>query len=88
MTNQEVVDFVQIRSADGKPLETICEEMMDWCLAPDAFMGAVGCDNMSVIIVAHLHGKSKEEWQRVCKETLAVPLNSPDSKTASEGQAA
>lgn len=87
MTNQEVVDFVQIRAAEGKELTTICEEMMDWCLAPDAYPGAVGCDNMSVIVVAHLHGKTKEQWQAKCKETLKVPMNSADSKTANTNEA-
>lgn len=70
MSNQEVVNFVQKRIVDGKDLQTICEELMDWCLAPDAFLGAVGCDNMSVIVVAFLQGRSREEWVERCKRTL------------------
>jgi len=35
---------------------------MDNCLAPSSDGGGYGCDNMTVIIVALLHGKTKEEW--------------------------
>jgi protein phosphatase PTC2/3 len=42
MSNQEVVDFIQARIAEKKPLGLICEEIIDHCLAPDAFLGAVG----------------------------------------------
>ena len=37
----------------------ICEH----CLAPDTTSGAgIGCDNMTVLIVAITHGRSKEDW--------------------------
>lgn len=37
--------------------------MCDHCLAPDTSSGAgIGCDNMTVLIVALTHGRSKEEW--------------------------
>jgi hypothetical protein len=35
---------------------------MDNCLAPSSDGGGYGCDNMTVIIVALLQGKTKEEW--------------------------
>ena len=35
---------------------------MDNCLAPGNEGGGYGCDNMTVIIVALLCGKSKDEW--------------------------
>ncbi|CAO3595589.1 unnamed protein product [Absidia cylindrospora] len=62
MTNQEVIDYIRVRIGDKQPLEDICESIMDHCLAPDSEVGGVGCDNMSVIIVGIMHGKSKEEW--------------------------
>jgi protein phosphatase 2C family protein 2/3 len=35
----------------------------DHCLAPDTTSGAgIGCDNMTVLIIAITHGRSKEEW--------------------------
>eukprot|EP00127_Corallochytrium_limacisporum_P000197 Clim_evm14s7 gene=Clim_evmTU14s7 len=62
MSNQEVVDFVRERIAKDTDLGQICEEMMDFCLAPESKLGGVGCDNMTVIVVAFLHGG---EWQNV-----------------------
>jgi hypothetical protein len=47
MTNQEVVDFVQTRIAEGKPLEIISEQIIDYCLAPEATLGAVGIASYS-----------------------------------------
>ena len=55
MTNQDVVNFVRERI--GKmPLQTICSEICDNCLAPDTTGTGKGCDNMTVMIV-----KIKEE---------------------------
>jgi serine/threonine protein phosphatase PrpC len=62
MTNQEVVDYIRARIADNQALEDICEAIMDHCLAPDSEVGGVGCDNMSIIIVGILNGKTKDEW--------------------------
>jgi len=50
MTNQEAVDFV--RERNGKlPLQKICEEICDYCLAPDTAGVGKGCDNMTVMVV-------------------------------------
>lgn len=39
--------------------EIICE----LCLAPDTASGAgIGCDNMTVLVIAILHGRTKEQW--------------------------
>ena len=35
---------------------------MDNCLASNSETGGVGCDNMTMIVVAFLRGKTKEEW--------------------------
>ncbi|KAK9703093.1 Protein phosphatase 2C 2 [Basidiobolus ranarum] len=35
---------------------------MTHCLAPNCELGGIGCDNMTVVIVGILHGKSEEEW--------------------------
>ena len=48
--------------ADRQELHKIAENLMDNCLAPNSDGGGYGCDNMTVIIVALLHGKTKEEW--------------------------
>jgi len=84
LKNQEVVDFVRRCIAQRKELHEICELMMDKCLAPDSDWGGVGCDNMTVMLVALLNGKTKEEWydwmvERVEKNVgYTTPQNLPD----------
>ncbi|KAJ2379654.1 Protein phosphatase 2C 2 [Coemansia sp. RSA 2607] len=62
MTNQQVAQFVHAKIVEGKKLDQICENMMDRCLASESELGGVGCDNMTVIIVAILNGKTEDEW--------------------------
>lgn len=63
LTSQQVIDFVRLQVAEGKELSEIGEMMCDHCLAPDTSSGAgIGCDNMTVLVVAILHGRTKEEW--------------------------
>ncbi|CAO3670507.1 unnamed protein product [Rhizopus stolonifer] len=62
MTNQQVVSFIRQQLAEKTKLEDICEQLMDHCLSPENDGGGIGCDNMSVIIVAILKGKTEEEW--------------------------
>lgn len=62
LKNQEAIDFVRRCIAMRKELPEICELMMDKCLAPDSDWGGVGCDNMTVLIVGLLNGRTKEEW--------------------------
>lgn len=62
MKNQETIDFVRRSIANRKELHEICELMMDKCIAPDSDWGGVGCDNMTVLLVALLNGKTKEDW--------------------------
>lgn len=45
--------------------------MFDHCLAPDTTSGAgIGCDNMTILIVAITHGRTKEEWYQWVKERV------------------
>jgi len=63
LSSQDVVNFVRYQVSEGKELTEIGEMMCDHCLAPDTTSGAgIGCDNMTVLIVAITHGRSKEEW--------------------------
>ncbi|KAJ2079251.1 Protein phosphatase 2C 2 [Coemansia sp. RSA 988] len=62
MSNEQVVQFVHARVVAGRKIDQICEDMMDRCLAPESELGGVGCDNMTVIIVALLNGRSEAEW--------------------------
>lgn len=40
------------------------------CLAPDSELGGIGCDNMTVVIVALLNGRTLDEWSAWIKERV------------------
>ncbi|KAB5535154.1 phosphatase 2C-domain-containing protein [Coniochaeta sp. 2T2.1] len=61
-SSQAVVEFVRRGIAAKQDLEKICENMMDNCLASNSETGGVGCDNMTMVIIGFLRGRSKEEW--------------------------
>ncbi|KAJ6512254.1 phosphatase 2C-like domain-containing protein [Mycena vitilis] len=63
LSSQQVVNFVRYQISEGKDLTEIGEMMCEHCLAPDTSSGAgIGCDNMTIMIIALLHGRTKEEW--------------------------
>ncbi|KAI1290760.1 putative protein phosphatase 2C T23F11.1 [Halotydeus destructor] len=68
LTNEEVVDFVRVRIAAKMPPEVICEELMTRCLAPDCQMGGLGCDNMTVVLVCLVNGKTYDEYSVRCTQ--------------------
>ncbi|TKY88642.1 hypothetical protein EX895_002273 [Sporisorium graminicola] len=72
LTSQQVVDIVRRSVANGKELNDICEDLMERCLAPDSDTGGIGCDNMTVCIVALLNGRSKDEWYKWIKDNIEV----------------
>ena len=81
MSSQQVMDFVAIRIVQGMTLPAICEAVVENCLAKDSMAG-IGCDNMTVVICALLHGISEEEWrEKVTKRFNASHANqdSPNS---------
>jgi protein phosphatase 2C family protein 2/3 len=61
-SSQAVVEFVRRGIASKQELHVICENLMDNCLASSSETGGVGCDNMTMVIIGLLHGKTKEEW--------------------------
>ncbi|KAI9794780.1 MAG: Protein phosphatase 2C 2 [Peltula sp. TS41687] len=70
-SSQAVVEFVRRGIAAGQELYRICENMMDNCLASNSETGGVGCDNMTMIIVGLLRGKTKEDWYREVARRVA-----------------
>ncbi|OCH91844.1 PP2C-domain-containing protein [Obba rivulosa] len=63
LSSQQVVDVVRLLVSQGKKLPEVCEEICELCLAPDTNGGAgIGCDNMTVLIAAVLHGRTIDEW--------------------------
>ncbi|KAI5310161.1 Protein phosphatase 2C 2 [Ascosphaera atra] len=61
-SSQAVVEFVRRGIAAKQDLHRICENMMDNCLASNSETGGVGCDNMTMMIIGLLNGKTKDEW--------------------------
>lgn len=70
MTNGQVIEFVRRGIAERQELYKIAENLMDNCIATSADGGGYGCDNMTVIIVALLNGKTKEEWYDMVAERV------------------
>ncbi|KAF8908875.1 phosphatase 2C-like domain-containing protein [Gymnopilus junonius] len=63
LSSQQCVDFVRYQVSEGKELTEICEMIFEHCLAPDTTSGAgIGCDNMTIMIIAITHGRTKEKW--------------------------
>ncbi|KAI6961628.1 protein phosphatase [Hortaea werneckii] len=70
-SSQAVVEFVRRGIAAKQELHSICENMMDNCLASNSETGGVGCDNMTMVVVGLLRGKTKEEWYNMIAERVA-----------------
>lgn len=63
LSSQQVVDVIRLLVSQGKTLPEICEEICELCLAPDTDgRGGIGCDNMTILIIATLHGRTIDEW--------------------------
>ncbi|KAL5374694.1 Protein phosphatase 2C 2 [Paraphaeosphaeria minitans] len=61
-SSQAVIEFVRRGIVAKQDLASICENMMDNCLASNSDTGGVGCDNMTMVIIGLLHGRTKEQW--------------------------
>lgn len=70
-SSQAVIEFVRRGIAAKQELHRICENMMDNCLASNSETGGVGCDNMTMMIVGLLNGKTKEQWYDMIAERVA-----------------
>ncbi|ROT41748.1 protein phosphatase 2C [Sodiomyces alkalinus F11] len=71
-SSQAVVEFVRRGIAAKQDLEKICENMMDNCLASNSETGGVGCDNMTMIVIGFLRGRTKEEWYEEIARRVAA----------------
>ncbi|XP_052825691.1 probable protein phosphatase 2C T23F11.1 isoform X3 [Octopus bimaculoides] len=75
LENEDVVKFIRARIAQRMPPETICEELMTACLAPDCNMGGLGCDNMTVVLVCFLHGGTYDELAKKCARPITHSIS-------------
>ncbi|KAM5535047.1 hypothetical protein V8D89_011275 [Ganoderma adspersum] len=63
LSSQQAVNVVRLLISQGRRLPQICEDICELCLAPDTTTGAgIGCDNMTIMIIAILRGKTQDEW--------------------------
>lgn len=81
MSSQQAVDLTRRAIANGDDVGKIAEDMMKKCLAGEGDTGGIGCDNMTVVIVALLGGRTPEEWQAWVKERVDnnVGYTTPES---------
>ncbi|KAG0005972.1 hypothetical protein BGZ65_009736 [Modicella reniformis] len=74
MSSQDVISFIRKGIADRIPLYTICEIIMDHCLASDAHSYFIGLDNMTMVIVAFLNGRTVDEWYDYISDRVDIRL--------------
>ncbi|CEP07641.1 hypothetical protein [Parasitella parasitica] len=72
LSNAQVAAYVRKHVANNVPLKEICERLMDSCLADSTSTGGVGCDNMTVEIVAFLNGQTEDKWYAKIRESVAA----------------
>jgi protein phosphatase PTC2/3 len=71
LSSQQVIDSVRRLIHDGMELTEICESLIDLCLAPPPpSTTGIGSDNMTVVVIALLNGRSKEEWYAWVKDRV------------------
>jgi protein phosphatase 2C family protein 2/3 len=69
-TSQQVVTSIRDEISKGNDLKATCENLMDHYVATDRYKGT-GHDNMSIIVVGFLHGKSVQGWYEQIRERVA-----------------
>ncbi|TFY60500.1 hypothetical protein EVJ58_g5120 [Rhodofomes roseus] len=78
LSSQQCVDVIRLMISQGKDLSQVCEDVCELCLAPDTNSGAgIGCDNMTILIVAILHGRTIEEWYKWVTERTQQKYGHP-----------
>ncbi|GEQ66811.1 hypothetical protein JCM33374_g474 [Metschnikowia sp. JCM 33374] len=60
LSSQNCVECVRRGIYERKPFTQICEEIMELCCAPTSDGSGIGCDNMSILIVALLDYENNE----------------------------
>lgn len=84
LTSQTCVECIRYGIYNRKPLETICEELMDLCCAPTSDGPGIGCDNMSITIVALLDfakNETLDQWYDKIIARIESRLKNPKTTT-------
>lgn len=86
LSSQKAISLVRRKIAERKDLGVICEEVMEQCCAKEAEGGgSLGRDNMTIVVVGLLHGRTKEAWydwiaSNVLRDGTATPPEVPEPK--------
>lgn len=72
LTSQECVELVRYGISQKLTLEEISEHIIDVCVAPNSMGTGIGCDNMSICIVALLDGKSMDQWYTEINKKIEI----------------
>ena len=63
--SQFLVDKVRYQISEGRSLEGVGSFLCDECRSPhhnEFTLGGLGRDNMTIVIIALLNGRTKQEW--------------------------
>src|SRR6185312_4114273 len=82
LSSQDVVAFIRQELSKTASLRLACENLMERCLAPGSDLGGVGCDNMTVIIVGFLQGRTEQQWYDWIKERVEAGIGPTLSEEA------
>lgn len=85
LTSQSCVECVRRGIFEEKPFTQICEEIMELCCAPTSEGSGIGCDNMSIVIVALLDVSKNEtldDWYK--KINNKIKIEQEESKKSSD----
>ncbi|TCD64899.1 Protein phosphatase 2C 2, partial [Steccherinum ochraceum] len=78
LTSQMAVDCVRFLISQGHKLNEVCEILLDHIVAPDTDADSpVGCDNMTLLVVALLNGRTEEEWYEWVTDRVKQNTNQP-----------
>lgn len=72
LSSQATVDCVRFLISQGFRLPEVCERLLDHIVAPDTDADSpIGCDNMTILVVALLNGRTEEEWYEWVSENAS-----------------
>ncbi|CAK7902627.1 protein phosphatase 2C homolog 2 [[Candida] anglica] len=83
LTSQQCVECVRRGIKERTSLTKICEEIMELCCAPTSDGSGIGCDNMSIVIVALLDeskGETLEQWYDKIIARIELAESDPNLK--------
>ncbi|RCK66135.1 Protein phosphatase 2C 2 [Candida viswanathii] len=84
LTSQKCVECVRRGIYEKKSLTTISEEIMDLCCAPTSDGSGIGCDNMSIVIVALLDytkNETLDQWYDKIIARIEIAEKEKDANT-------